>query len=169
MATEKPRRRSDVVVRSGRLDAVEAVPFDHAELRRLGRKLAGAAELHREALEGPQGRIFFLRASDRSALRGCRIACRVRLFPQDVSARRTRGAVSREESVRSVESGYLARRAQAAKSRDICSMSMRPVRYHSPAQFTAPSSRRRTESGEMFGSIRPAPWISSTRSRHSRS
>jgi hypothetical protein len=97
MATEKPRRRSDVVVRSGRLDAVEAVPFDHAELRRLGRKLAGAAELHREALEGPQGRIFFLRASDRSALRGCRTACRVRLFPQDVSARRTRGAVSREE------------------------------------------------------------------------
>jgi hypothetical protein len=81
----------------------------------------------------------------------------------------TRGAVSREESVWSVESGYFGCRTQAAKSRDICSMSIRPVRYHSPAQFTAPSSRRRTESGEMCRSIRPASWTSLTRSRHSRS
>jgi len=105
MATEKPPRRSDVVVqRPERLDAVEAV---RGELPLQGRRLAGAAELHRKALKGQQGakllsarrpiarrlRPFaanFARRSGgrRSALRGCRAACRIHLFPQAVSARR---------------------------------------------------------------------------------
>jgi hypothetical protein len=50
---QKPPRCSDVVVqRPERLDAVEAV---RGELPLQGRRLAGAAELHREALKGQQG------------------------------------------------------------------------------------------------------------------